>query len=115
MLRRSRIVVGNVRFTSIVIVTTTVFLAGSAVAGETLYNGIELPNQWLPRRDELKREPMPEAGISRSTCWTPKATFSPDSPPRNVCPSKAMGSATRSDGRKKTWQVPNVRCSFDFG
>jgi hypothetical protein len=28
-------------------------------SGETLYNGIVLPNQWPPRRIELKREPMP--------------------------------------------------------
>ncbi|MCP5111712.1 MAG: hypothetical protein GY953_12840, partial [bacterium] len=39
--------------------TAVVFLAGSAMAGETLYNGVELPDQWPPRRDELKREPMP--------------------------------------------------------
>ena len=28
-------------------------------AGETLYNGIELPDQWPPQRKELRREPMP--------------------------------------------------------
>ncbi len=59
MLRRNRTVIGHSTITSIVIVTVTTFLAGSAVAGETLYNGIELPDRWPPRRDQLKREPMP--------------------------------------------------------
>ena len=30
-----------------------------ALAGETLYNGIELPDQWPPNYGVLKREPMP--------------------------------------------------------
>jgi len=30
-----------------------------APAGETLYNGIVLPDVWPPKRKELKREPMP--------------------------------------------------------
>lgn len=29
-----------------------------ALAGETLYNGIVLPDVWPPQRKELKREPM---------------------------------------------------------
>ncbi len=31
----------------------------SAIAGETLYNGIELPDEWPPRVEKLTREPMP--------------------------------------------------------
>jgi hypothetical protein len=34
-------------------------LSGTASAGETLYNGIELPDEWPPRYDELTRDPMP--------------------------------------------------------
>ena len=29
------------------------------LSGETLYNGIKLPEQWPPRVDKLTREPMP--------------------------------------------------------
>jgi len=36
-----------------------VFAASCGWAGETLYNGIELPDQWPPQRKELTREPMP--------------------------------------------------------
>ena len=35
-----------------------VLTASCGWAGETLYNGIELPDQWPPKRKELKREPM---------------------------------------------------------
>jgi len=34
-------------------------LTGPARAGETLYNGIELPDQWPPEFDRITREPMP--------------------------------------------------------
>jgi len=34
-------------------------LAGAARAGETLYNGIRLPDQWPPKRSRLTRRPMP--------------------------------------------------------
>jgi len=34
-------------------------LTSLASAGETLYNGIVLPNQWPPKYDRLTREPMP--------------------------------------------------------
>ena len=34
-------------------------LSGMTRGSERLYNGIELPDQWPPRRKELKREPMP--------------------------------------------------------
>jgi hypothetical protein len=34
-------------------------LTSLATAGETLYNGIVLPDQWPPKNIELKREPMP--------------------------------------------------------
>jgi hypothetical protein len=34
-------------------------LNGITHAGERLYNGIELPDQWPPKRKELKRAPMP--------------------------------------------------------
>jgi len=34
------------------------FIACCGWAGETLCNGIELPDRWPPRRDELEREPM---------------------------------------------------------
>jgi len=34
-------------------------LAGAAHAGETLYNGIELPDEWPPDYGPLTREPMP--------------------------------------------------------
>jgi len=34
-------------------------LTGLASAGETLYNGIELPDQWPPKYNELTRDPMP--------------------------------------------------------
>ena len=37
----------------------TVFAAGAANAGTTLYNGIVLPDQWPPRIDKLTPEPMP--------------------------------------------------------
>ena len=33
-------------------------LAGMACGGEKLYNGIELPDQWPPKLDKLKGEPM---------------------------------------------------------
>ena len=43
------------------ILTCVVLLAltGSASAGETLYNGIVLPDEWPPDYGEIKREPMP--------------------------------------------------------
>ena len=34
-------------------------LSGTAGAGETLYNGIVLPEEWPPRTYEMTREPMP--------------------------------------------------------
>jgi len=34
-------------------------LAGMTPADETLYNGINLPDQWPPKRGKLTREPMP--------------------------------------------------------
>jgi len=34
-------------------------LAAPAHAGETLYNGIELPDQWPPKYEKITREPMP--------------------------------------------------------
>ena len=34
-------------------------LTSPASAGETLYNGIKLPDQWPPKIEELVREPMP--------------------------------------------------------
>ena len=34
-------------------------LAGMTHAGETLYNGIELPDRWPPKRGRLTRTPMP--------------------------------------------------------
>ena len=34
-------------------------LTGMARAGERLYNGIELPEQWPPKREKLTRNPMP--------------------------------------------------------
>ena len=34
-------------------------LVGAAHAGETLYNGIELPDRWPPKRGRLTRTPMP--------------------------------------------------------
>ncbi|MGB2820958.1 MAG: hypothetical protein WBF17_08255, partial [Phycisphaerae bacterium] len=36
-----------------------VLAASAAPGGQTLYNGIVLPEQWPPRRAELSREPMP--------------------------------------------------------
>ena len=44
---------------STVILLALLALAGPADAGEVLYNGIELPETWPPRRDKLTREPMP--------------------------------------------------------
>ncbi|HSW47188.1 MAG TPA: hypothetical protein VLM89_16615 [Phycisphaerae bacterium] len=35
------------------------FTLSAALAGETLYNGIVLPDQWPPKIAELSREPMP--------------------------------------------------------
>lgn len=35
------------------------FASLAAFAGETLYNGIELPDQWPPKIERLTREPMP--------------------------------------------------------
>ncbi|MEI8044524.1 MAG: hypothetical protein WCL11_24150, partial [Verrucomicrobiota bacterium] len=37
----------------------TLLLPLPAPAGETLYNGIVLPNLWPPKSDQLTREPMP--------------------------------------------------------
>ncbi|MHC4690972.1 MAG: hypothetical protein ACYS5F_15300 [Planctomycetota bacterium] len=34
-------------------------LAGLVNAGEILYNGIVLPDEWPPRTYEMTREPMP--------------------------------------------------------
>jgi hypothetical protein len=34
-------------------------LTGPGCAGETLYNGIVLPDQWPPKYDKIMREPMP--------------------------------------------------------
>lgn len=34
-------------------------LTGLSGAGEILYNGIRLPDQWPPKRPPLRREPMP--------------------------------------------------------
>ncbi|HSW47189.1 MAG TPA: hypothetical protein VLM89_16620, partial [Phycisphaerae bacterium] len=44
-----------------VLVFTPALLAasGSVLAGETLYNGIVLPDEWPPKIAELTREPMP--------------------------------------------------------
>ena len=35
------------------------FLGTTVSAGDRLYNGIELPDEWPPRYDELTRDPMP--------------------------------------------------------
>jgi len=43
-------------------------LTSLASAGETLYNGIVLPEQWPPKFDELTREPRPVPYLSLS--WT---------------------------------------------
>ena len=34
-------------------------LSGLASAGETLYNGIELPDEWPPEYPKITRDPMP--------------------------------------------------------
>jgi hypothetical protein len=36
----------------------TLFVAGTASAGETLYNGVVLPAAWPPRLARVTREPM---------------------------------------------------------
>jgi len=43
------------------VAAVAVWLAASlsAWAGEVLYNGIELPDDWPPRTKKLTREPMP--------------------------------------------------------
>jgi len=45
--------------TGTIAATAVLALTGMTRAGETLYNGIELPDRWPPKRKELKREPMP--------------------------------------------------------
>ena len=47
---------------SIVWIVVLAFVVGglqAPLAGETLYNGIKLPEQWPPRIEKLTREPMP--------------------------------------------------------
>jgi hypothetical protein len=41
---------------SFMVLLALTFVAG---AGETLYNGIELPDQWPPKYDKTTRDPMP--------------------------------------------------------
>ena len=52
-------VIRSAGIAAIAVLMATMFAAGIAVAGETLYNGIVLPDVWPPKRKELKREPMP--------------------------------------------------------
>lgn len=39
--------------------TIVSWLVATAPAGETLCNGIELPDDWPPKIEKLTREPMP--------------------------------------------------------
>ncbi|MHC5062022.1 MAG: hypothetical protein ACYTFK_13165, partial [Planctomycetota bacterium] len=43
----------------ILVSMTLLALTGSANAGETIYNGIVLPDEWPPRCEKLTRDPMP--------------------------------------------------------
>jgi len=36
----------------------------TAIAGEVLYNGIQLPDVWPPKREELTREPPADAALA---------------------------------------------------
>ncbi|MHC4238133.1 MAG: hypothetical protein ACYSSM_07850 [Planctomycetota bacterium] len=42
-----------------VISITLLALTSLVSAGEILYNGIELPEQWPPKYDKITRDPMP--------------------------------------------------------
>jgi len=59
MSSRNRTAAGVFGGLSIIFLAATILSADVALGGETLYNGIELPDQWPPRSDGLKREPMP--------------------------------------------------------
>ncbi|MHC4836422.1 MAG: hypothetical protein ACYTCN_10905, partial [Planctomycetota bacterium] len=45
--------------TLFLISTLLLALTSLVSAGETLYNGIELPEQWPPKYDKITRDPMP--------------------------------------------------------
>jgi hypothetical protein len=45
--------------------------AGLARAGETLYNGIELPDEWPPKYPEITRDPMPVPYLEKAPTIIP--------------------------------------------